>query len=122
MMSTSKKLAAAESKSTPPEVFLKLAKDKDIIVRYRVAISDITPVEALMILIHDEEQFIRADALYFLANHPDVPVEILKELATYESSAVRYGVRCHPKTTEEIYLIARAYDLIYGYLFNGSIL
>ena len=69
------KRALAEDLSAPVEVLIRLSKDKDMWVRWRIANNLATPEKVLAKLSTDKNWNIR----YLIAKNPNTPIEVLVE-------------------------------------------
>jgi hypothetical protein len=85
-----------------PENLAKLAEYPDsAYIRYWVAGHPNTPIESLALLAEDAEEDVR----YKVAWNPNCTPEILLKLARDASSEVRYRVACNPKCPVEAVLL-----------------
>jgi len=61
-MTREERLRQSFQTSTPPEVLTRLSRDRDFGVRYCVAYNLSTPLELLLILIVDDDEYVRQQA------------------------------------------------------------
>lgn len=110
--------------SSDPELLLKLAASKHVLVRARTAMNPYSPDEALQLLSFDEEPIVvvevasnqstKPEVLLRLATNrmegvrgavaknPSTPVSAIKSLACSKQLGVLKGVACNPYTPPEI--------------------
>jgi len=85
---------AAADDSTSPEALERLAKDRLVRVRVRVANNRRAPAKALALLSEDEERSVRAA----VARHSSTPVGVLVALSGGEDAIVLRRVAENPRT------------------------
>lgn len=96
----------AQNPSTPPKILKEMDYIYDIGIRYSITKNTKAPAEILIELaqnnhLWDEEYFHRPLRREVLSHH-NIPIEILKKLASNDDDWVRIGIGYNPNTPTEI--------------------